>query len=397
MASPYTANKDAVQAPAPAPAPNATLVISIPAGSEVRTIESITQQMKVEADYIDHAFKSLHPDVAVVNAAGTGFTAPAYTSFGGTVTPSSSAHIADGTRFMLKIIAGGAVGVATFQTSMDGGNTYGATQTTAASMTDATSGITLAFVGTLTINGTASFRSAFTPLAEWRDAAGNTRSFIDHNGYYRGRRNEFYEDWMSLSRWTTVANNGTASFLSAASSRPGGAIDLAYTSAVAGNNLTLITPLCVGFLNAMSLVMEFEVSPPAAGNHNWLIGMASAASGTLSSANQVCAVGRQGSGTYKLCTANGSINNSADSGVTPSAPGTLDRVTLELHGSASPYGAKARLFVNDNLAVESTTALPNASMGFMVGGTATGAVAFAELMVSPMRAIWNRVITFPVI
>lgn len=50
MAANYTGSPTAVQSPATAPAVNNPIVISIPAGSDVRTIESITQAMKVLAD-----------------------------------------------------------------------------------------------------------------------------------------------------------------------------------------------------------------------------------------------------------------------------------------------------------------------------------------------------------
>lgn len=50
MASNYTGNPTAVQAPATAPAVNNPIVISIPAGTDVRTIESLTQAFKVLAD-----------------------------------------------------------------------------------------------------------------------------------------------------------------------------------------------------------------------------------------------------------------------------------------------------------------------------------------------------------
>lgn len=55
MASNYTGNATAVQAPATAPAVNNPVVIVIPAGTDVRTIESITQALKVSAD--NHTFE----------------------------------------------------------------------------------------------------------------------------------------------------------------------------------------------------------------------------------------------------------------------------------------------------------------------------------------------------
>lgn len=50
MATNYTGNPTAVQTPATAPAVNNPVVISIPAGTDVRTIESITQAFRVGAD-----------------------------------------------------------------------------------------------------------------------------------------------------------------------------------------------------------------------------------------------------------------------------------------------------------------------------------------------------------
>lgn len=50
MASNYTGNPLSAQTPGIAPGPGVSSVISIPAGTDVRTIESITQQMKQHAD-----------------------------------------------------------------------------------------------------------------------------------------------------------------------------------------------------------------------------------------------------------------------------------------------------------------------------------------------------------
>lgn len=53
----YTGIPTAAQSPSPAPGPGAVVVISIPAGTEVRTIESITQQMKVMADGLTYTWQ----------------------------------------------------------------------------------------------------------------------------------------------------------------------------------------------------------------------------------------------------------------------------------------------------------------------------------------------------
>ena len=52
MASNYTGNPTAAQSPSSAPGPGVAPIISIPAGTDVRTIESITQEMKCLADYV---------------------------------------------------------------------------------------------------------------------------------------------------------------------------------------------------------------------------------------------------------------------------------------------------------------------------------------------------------
>lgn len=52
MASNYTGNPTGVQTPSSAPAPGVAPIIVIPAGTDPSTIESITQQMKVGADFI---------------------------------------------------------------------------------------------------------------------------------------------------------------------------------------------------------------------------------------------------------------------------------------------------------------------------------------------------------
>lgn len=50
MPAPYTGNPTAVQSPATAPAVNNPVVISIPAGTDLLSIESLVQEMKVTAD-----------------------------------------------------------------------------------------------------------------------------------------------------------------------------------------------------------------------------------------------------------------------------------------------------------------------------------------------------------
>ena len=80
MASNYTGNPNATQAPGPTPAPGAIPIISIPAGTDVRTIESISQALKESVDYIAYIQTILRlgipstattvPQLRVVDASG---------------------------------------------------------------------------------------------------------------------------------------------------------------------------------------------------------------------------------------------------------------------------------------------------------------------------------------
>ena len=185
---------------------------------------------KVPVDYVNWIQSSARfcPPVNSAGGAG-GYTAVTYNGFGGTVAPGQTptgVRIATGQSFYLKIIVGGAVGTATFQSSMDGGNTYGATQTTAASMTDATTGITLAFSGTFTANGTAQWRSAFTPVLATADVNGNIHNLADHDGFPMGRRSELRFEWAPAvsmnssglsttdARWTGTISGASSSISS---------------------------------------------------------------------------------------------------------------------------------------------------------------------------------------
>lgn len=412
MASPYSGNKDAVQSPSPALAPGATPTVSLVQDADGNTTANLYQAWKVPADAMAYLLASSRPDFAVLNASGSGFTTPVNTALGGTITPSGNAHIADGVRFTIQIQTGGVVGVATFKTSMDGGSTYGALQTTAASMTDATSGITLAFVGTFTGAGTSVFRSAFTPLAQWLDQGGNARGMIDHNGYRRGRVTEFYEDWLFINGalspgtgnfgrfgYSTPTGGNGNYFPPNSTNNVSGLLGLSTSGTLSGNTIYAKTTQNIFVLQSQtSLIVEFEcLFPNSADNMNWMVGFSNVLSGTPSSVNQIFAVGKRSSDTnYQLFSSSGSVLAAVDSGVVPaSSSSPLDRITLELHGSASPYGARARLFVNEKM-VETTTVPTATAMPLLVIGTTVG-TSSSGVSISPLRATWNRVLSIPAV
>lgn len=416
MPSSYVSNPAATQPPSAAPGPRVLPTISIPAGNETRSIESIQQQMRVGTDFIGHVQSAVGLDIAVANSSGSGFSAPVFTSFGGTVAAGGNVHLTDGTRFVIQIQTPGATGTATFKTSMDGGNTYGALQTTSASMTDATSGITLAFFGTFTALGTASFRAAFTPIMEWRDSAGSVRGILDHNGYRRGRLNEFVFDFLDIAGGTIT---GAASLLintRLAYSVPvgvnintqGGSGTLAmpcpYLRAVSTNAASgaiLYVKSGVNILEPAaftSAVMEFEVQLNSASNCDWKFGFSNTTGGTPTGEFAVALCKQAGDTTWQLLTGNGSTSTKTNTGVTPNTAAP-DRVTLEYYGSASPYGAIARVFINEVLVGASTLTLPpvGGNMSFMATGTFTSATNSSTVAVSSVRCVSNRYASLPVI
>jgi hypothetical protein len=406
----YTANKDAVQSPSPAPAPRAVPIISIPGGDVVRTIESITQQMKAKADFLGHIQSAVGLDVPVLNSGTSGFTAPSYSAFGGTVAPTGGVHIADGTRFVIQIQLGGAVGVATFKTSIDGGNTYGALQTTSASMTDATSGITLAFAGTLTAAGTATFRSAFTPLAEWRNSGGSLRSIIDHNGYPTGRRSEFREEWANSlgsqsvtanpitnnPKWqVTIANSATLALAGTTTTYPAQTIQLSATSAASSKcSLATANALFSSSGTLHSIVVEFELALGLAAVAGQAAHFGIGNNADFSSSVSYAWFRVSGTGHWLCETAAGGAATSVDSGVTPvvgSDPSGGQLFRVELHGSASPYGQCALFFINGALVAVSTTNIPSVSalvIGMTVNSLASGAAQ--RIQSGPIYSTWNR-------
>lgn len=420
MANNVTSNPSSTKSPSPAPGPGVLPIQSIPAPTDVRTIESITQAMEVTSDFVGHVQSSVRLDVPVLNATGSGFTSVTASStpaLGGTVTPSGSVHIADGTRFVIQIQTGGATGTATFKTSVDGGNTYGALQTTAASMTDATSGITLAFSGTFNSGGTATFRSAFTPVMAWVDSAGNIRGITDHNGYLRRRgQRQFYMDWTELgfgsiigSASNTVGRLGysqpaswqTQATTSSVTMPGGGYLSLIANNIANATTARYYTPAIVSPASSLSLVLEFDILLSSTSNFDWKIGLvnsASSATGTPSGSERGFALCKQSADTtYQLLTSNGSSFTKTNTGITPSA--SADRITIEFYGSGSPYGTRQRMFINDAPVIDAAIATaPNGTgdaLSLLLAATSVNATNSANVAISPVTVTWNAYLSSP--
>lgn len=412
MAFQYTSNPNATQVPSPTPGPGVLPVLSLPVGTDAPTIESLYQAFKVDADFTGHIQGSVNLERPLIPVVGSGFTAVTYSSFGGTVTPSGNVDTFNGTRVVIQIQTGGAVGTATFKTSVDGGNTYGALQTTAASMTDATSSITLAFSGTFTANGTASFRSAYTPRLRVLDANLNGRWTIDHNGLPTGGRiSQFREEWVigpgaTGSPWTTTGGAGAA----IAAQNPTASYNARFvqlTPPTSGGAVYSATAPKLFIANASqnSIVMEFELglNAAAAGTTSattWYAGFGTQAD--PSTDVNIVAIGKKhNQANYQLYTGNGGLQGFTATSTAPTA-GTYptDRIRIEIQGTGSPAATyQAVFFVNESMVGTVTSAsLPGATALQPLFGVNNegGAPAGSPLaFMGPPTVTWNRFLNGP--
>lgn len=391
MSSTYSGNAAAVQSPAPAWAPGSTPVITLPADADPLNAASVAQMVKVPVDGLTFVQTAVKLDIPITNAGGVGFSAITYNAFGGTVAPSGSVKINTGTRFMIKIILGGAVGTATFQASMDGGNTYGATQTTAASMTDATSGITLAFSGTMTANGTAAFRSAFTPQQQVLDPSSNVRGVVDFNGY---RTNhgllELREDWIGTPATIGATSTPIANFTRWSAFIGGGAgINMAQTptsgypgpfenlnlNTTNGSVASLYTAVQLTQVTANSvIVLEFDIGFVFNGTWSAWMGLWTTRDPSANAAGQwACGFkATSAAANWKAQTVvnqNESAGTLVDTGVAV-AGGATDpspmRCKIVVCGASTPLGRVALFFLNESLVASSSADLTTGTPQFNI-------------------------------
>lgn len=428
MSSDYTGTKTAAEPPASAPAPGLAPIVRLPSAGDALTAASVAQAFKTLADYEAWIQKSmlLCPPALPVSAS-SGYTAVAYTSFGGTVTPSGNGPTVgstSGTNFVVKIVAGGAVGVATYTISSDGGATFDGTHVTAASLTDFDTGITLAFAGTLTTNGLAQFQSALTPPLVLTDTGSASRSFFSRNGYLMSRVSERIEDWSCIIATNPVAAaelvgtplraawNGTvalftntyAAFTNNCWNGPGAEFSIGTTNANA---------LCIGTANALGpdptnaaanfvSELQWSWSMSAVGANNQLVnaGFYNFAS-SLPVADAVMFRKDSTDTNWQCVLRAGSADTVVNSGVAPSA-NQGQRFKIELHGKASPLGtlataAVALFFIDDQLVAAMTTGMPVNFLGVAFGVQNTALSGGATHNLGPVRwAINNYSNTTPV-
>lgn len=265
-------------------------------------------------------------------------------------------------------------------------------------------------------NATFPTSSSNLPQMRFKDAAGNGRSTVDHNGYVGlGRVSEFRDGWLfapgaAASSWT--ATLGTAAAIAAQS--PVATYNARFlqftpstTSGAANYALATSVPLFVPNVAGLSLVLEFEfgLNAAAAGltsNTSWFIGVASGVD-PVNDSNLITLKKVNNVANYQTCSASGGIQNISAMAV-PTAPtaGVIptDRIRVEIQGSGSPYAAyQTRFWINEVLVATSVAAnLPGAVVQRLTFGCANeGGVPSGSPLgfLGPVQVMWNRFTSGP--
>jgi hypothetical protein len=267
------------------------------------------------------------------------------------------------------------------------------------------------------------------PRLVTRDANGNARFIIDHNGLPTGaQRSELRQDWFGLvscgpgvasfnmnAEWVAVTSANAQIVSTPGAADPGHAIAanglLINPGTGAGNFAEIGNPICLiravpGFV--MVLEWIFKVRGQA-DNVSWYAGWNDANAGvdpTDTTGNPVLArvIKRSADTNWQLQIASAGAASYFDSGVAPGATSTppYQRFRLEYHGSSTPFGAaalegtlagkdKVRLFINGNRLV---TQVINAigTLAFTAGAYCSGVAATSAILGSVLWT-FNR---FPV-
>lgn len=301
MASNYTGNPTATQAPAVAPTPGVAPVASIPSGTDAPTIESITQAFKVAMDYLAYVFLNILATIFVSKPTTASDVAQVYLKdasgnvrsvFDHNGYPSGRrSEYRENWDFNLVTNA-----IFTNQTIF-GGSGY-----------SRWNGKTISGTRNIisTQPGGASDPSSYLQIF---NSTGSTSDICSIYGQY---------PWVKLQT---------------------------YTSLVMEFETNISTPSGTTFALGLVDIANAGSTAPAAG-----------ASGAFR-----CQLGkRTGDTNWQAITGDGTTVAFTDLGVVATA-GVWTRIRIELHGSGSPYGACARFFINDvQVGGNITTHVPSA-------------------------------------
>lgn len=400
MASPYTGAarpatpaQDALQMPLAAKPPK----VNIPADTDPNNAASLfVSQYRTLADFLAFVQTSARFCPSIASSGGTGgfSTVSRIGSGAGVVTPTGPCNTA--LYCVVKIILGGAVGTATFQFSSDGGVTYTSTNTTAASWTDPTTGVTLAFSGNFVTDDLYTFHSAFSPAIAFTDYGGIIHDAVDHLGFVgMGHISEFREEWLygagganlsSNEKWTSGPGLGVGSSIKLVyptTDTPWSEIAIAAAASDLSSLLSKATP----FIRYSGGVLVFETNA-------WVNNLAFANNANFGLGSLFEGIGFNcGPGaTNWMCSSSifGGGSTSVDSGVAVgTAANQRQRFRIELHGSTSTYGERAIFFINERVVANITTNLTTSPLGVVAGASSTGGGS-TTLHFGSFVMRWNR-------
>lgn len=245
---------------------------------------------------------------------------------------------------------------------------------------------------------------ADAPLYLWRDASGNNRHVIDHNGYPMGRRSEVREEFdingtitasgdVTNYRKLKVNNSATSSFqfgVGLLSGYPHNTVLI--TAGTSGTTISLIR--YGGFLDTSTgttAVIEWEMAMPTTGatNASYRVGLYDA-----SFANGIYFSKTGAQTTWQATVEAASVATSANTTVAPAT--SMQRFRIEYQGSASPYGAKtARFFINETLTNTVTVGLPSSGNPLQFSTLLFTSGVSEVCYLAPMLFSWNRYLSLP--
>ena len=266
------------------------------------------------------------------------------------------------------------------------------------------------------LNGTLPTAGGSAPQLKLLDAAGNARFAFDSNGYPVGaREGQHIERWQTPvaspgngqiagSNWTVQLGTGSAVAVEDPTTTYNSRFIQLTPSSASGAETYLYGPtLCIANTSFMSLVMEFEVGMNAAlagtaSNATLFIGLSSRTdpfSGGTWDPSCVALMKPYNQSHWNAATGAGGLVVETTTAASPTSGAVpLDRVKIEIQGSASAAGAYKALYrVNGSLIATitssqlpgATTLRPSISMASEGGAPSGNPLAY----VGPIRCFWN--------
>jgi hypothetical protein len=298
-------------------------------------------------------------------------------SFGGSPAVTPSGVSAGSYIYFVKITLGGTLGVAKFQLSRDGGRTYEAEQTTAATYTHS-SGLIITFAaGTYVLNDIYYFRPRGGPQFAAHNSAGVVKSTIDRLGYRCDRINDISENWNFIytsnhasGRYT---DHGAITIVKSALGGNGGTLVMnspcyffnitSNGSAINQTNSVHTTTKITNLFADVESSFEWDayVDNSAQDFNDVYMGLWSNQDYPVPGASFDGAyfVRLQGEAVWKYVTTRNNVTTGPTTTGVTFASGTKYRFRIELLGSSTPEGAAVQFWINEVMVARSTTNLPD--------------------------------------